>query len=60
MKKNQKPSEKKDNNSYLHLEEPNHKSKAMQALAKAKALEAEKLASGKKWLRINAKTEVLR
>lgn len=36
------------------------KTKAAKALEKAKELEAEKLASGKKWVRMDHKTEVLR
>jgi hypothetical protein len=50
----------KDNKSYLHLDRPDEKNKAQQALAKAKALEAKKMANGKKWVRVDHKTEVLR
>jgi hypothetical protein len=50
----------KDNNSYLHLDRPDEKTKAQEALEKAKALEAKKMAKGKKWVRIDHKTEVLR
>tara|TARA_R110002126_G_scaffold78629_1_gene195627 strand:+ start:13896 stop:14162 length:267 start_codon:yes stop_codon:yes gene_type:complete len=49
------------NNSIFNESNPVvQKSKAMQALEKAKALEAEKLANGKKWVRIDHKTEVLK
>ena len=60
MKKDTKQAAKKDNHGYLCLNNLADKTKAAIALAKAKDLEAKKLANGKKWVRLDAKTEVLR
>jgi hypothetical protein len=60
MAKLKKTTPEKDNTSYLEVNPRNLREKALQALEKAKALEASRLANGQKWVRINVKTEVLR
>lgn len=51
---------KKDNHSYLESNSLSQRNKALEALAKAKEVEAKKIASGKKWVKIDGKTEVLK
>lgn len=60
MKKHTKAEAEKDNRSYLETNPTFQRTKAQEALKKAKELEAKKLASGKKWVKIDGKTEVLR
>ncbi|MCI2229558.1 hypothetical protein MC378_10300 [Polaribacter sp. MSW13] len=60
MKKDSKQKLEKDNRSYLETNPSVQRSKALEALVKAKKLEAKKMAAGKKWTRIDGKTEVLR
>lgn len=50
-----------ENNSIFNESNPVvQKNQAQKALAKAKEIEAKKIASGKKWVRIDGKTEALR
>lgn len=60
MKKHTKADVEKDNKSYLESNPVAQRTKAQEALAKAKALEAKKMAAGKKWVKIDHRTEVLR
>lgn len=50
----------KDNLSYLETNPVALREKAIEVLAIAKKQEAEKIAAGKKWTRIDHKTEVLK
>ena len=49
----------KDNKSYLEINPIAQREKALEVLAIAKKQEAEKIAAGKKWYRIDHKTEIL-
>lgn len=60
MKKHTKADVEKDNKSYLETNPVVLRTKAQEALIKAKELDAKKMAAGKKWIRIDHKTEVLR
>ncbi len=61
MKKHTKADVAKDNKSYLETNPVAQRSKAMEALEKAKALEAKKIAEGKTWhVSKDGKTSILR
>ena len=61
MKKDTKEQLEKDNRSYLETNPRAQRSKAQEALIKAKELEAKKIASGKKWeVSPDGKTSYLR
>jgi hypothetical protein len=61
MSKEKNIPEKKDNKSYLETNPVVLRSKAQEALKKAKALEAKKMAAGKKWhVSADGKTSYLR
>ncbi len=60
MKKHTKADVDKDNRSYLQTNPKDLREKAKEALAKAKALDVQKMANGKKFVRVDHKTQVLR
>lgn len=60
MKKQTKTEAVNENHSQLQLNPVALREKALEALAKAKELDAKKIAAGKKWVRIDHRTEVLR
>jgi hypothetical protein len=60
MKKDSKDDLLKDNKSYLETNPVAQRTKAQEVLIKAKELEAKKIAAGKKWVRVDDRTEVLR
>tara|TARA_R110002033_G_scaffold161603_1_gene198212 strand:+ start:2008 stop:2187 length:180 start_codon:yes stop_codon:yes gene_type:complete len=56
----EKPDHKKDNLSYLEVNPRGEREKALEVLAKAKEQEAAKLAAGKKWYKVDNRTEILK
>lgn len=61
MKNNIKDIKNKDNRSYLEINPTAQRNKALEALAKAKKVEADRIAAGKKWyVSADHKTSVLR
>lgn len=60
MKKNKKKPGEKDNTSFLEINPGIYKEQALKALEKAKKLEKEQLKEGKRSVRLDRKTIVLR
>lgn len=60
MKKHTKEQVLKENEAAMQLNPEYQKQKAKEVLKTAKEIEAKKLAAGKKWVRIDHRTEVLR
>lgn len=60
MKNNIKYIKNKDNRSYLEVNPTSQRAKALEALAKAKKVEADQIAAGKKWhVSVDGKTSRL-
>ncbi|MEX6627546.1 hypothetical protein PG913_08385 [Tenacibaculum pacificus] len=60
MKKETKETLEKDNKTYLESNPIGQRDKAQKVLEKAKAQEMAQLALGKKWIKVDGRTEVLR
>lgn len=60
MKKHTKEQVIKENQAAMQLNPEYQKQIAKEVLKRAKEMDAEKIASGKKWVRIDHRTEVLR
>ncbi len=60
MKKETKEQFEKDNKSYLESNPATQRAKAQKVLKRAKEQDAEKLAAGKKFVKLNPRTRVLR